>query len=199
MKKSNIFMHCGHLQFQHGSWHNRNYILLDGKRHRLTIPIQRPHIKPIRDARFANEAWEKKHLETIARAYGDSPYFGFYYPILKEIIYGRHCSLEELNIELTNFIAFCLGITTTIVDSANWHFNGDAVDMIIQMCQVMDADRYLSNDGAKDYLHSFEEQRLEDAGIWHNWLSWKDQDDPEPLSAIHHLFTLGPYAAGLIE
>ncbi len=173
--------------------------MLDGKRHMLTIPIQRPHIKPIRDARFANEAWEKKHLETIARAYGNSLYFDFYYPLLKEIIYGRHCSLEELNIELTNFIAFCLGITTTIVDSANWHFNGDAVDMIIQMCQAVDADRYLSNDGAKDYLKTPEEERLQEAGIWHTWLQgWKDPD-PEPLSAIHHLFAVGPDAARLIQ
>ncbi len=200
MAKSDVFMHCGHLQFQQGSWHHRNYILLNGKRHLLSIPIQRPHIKPIRDAWFSDQRWKERHLKTIALAYGDTPYFDVYYPTLKDIIYCSHPhSLEQLNIDLTITIARWLGITTAIRDGAYWHFNGDAIDMIIQMCRVVDADRYLSNEGAKSYLSPTEEKRLEDAGIWHQWTTFVDPDDPEPLSAIHHLFKLGPDAVELIR
>ena len=42
------------------------------------------------------------------------------------------------------------------------------------------------------------EKRLQAAGSWHNWLDWKDPD-PEPLSAIPHLFALGPAAAELLR
>ncbi len=193
-------MHCGHLQFQHGSWHNRNYIKLDGKRHRLTVPVHRPHIKPIREVWFEDGgSWKTKHLETIARAYGDAPFFDDYYPALKEIIYRNPHSLEMLNICLTDQMAFWLGIETRIVDSIRLHLgNGIAVDKIIQMCQAMKADRYLSNCGARDYLFPEEEKRLEDAGICHSWLDWMDPDE-EPFSAIHHLFTLGPKAAELLK
>ncbi len=199
MNRSNIFMHRGDLQYLHGSWHSRNYILLRGKRHLLSIPIQRPHIKPIRDAWFADQKWKKKHLETIALAYGEAPYFDAYYPILKEVIYRHTHSLEQLNIELTWYLARWLDINVHAVDSANWHFNGDAVDTIIQSCQAVGADRYLSNEGARSYLSRAEEKRLEDAGIWHQWMTWVDPDDPEPLSAIHHLFHLGPKAHALVQ
>ncbi len=204
MRRSNIFMHCGHLQFQHGSWHNRNYINLAGKRHMLTIPIQRPHLRPIRDVWFKDEAWKKKHLATIALAYGDAPFFDDYYPTLKDIIYWHPHSLEMLNMELTTKLAQWLNIEATMMDSAYFHLNGVAVDKIIQMCQCVNADRYLSNEGAKDYLSPTEEKRMEDAGIWHNWMTdWKDpaekKDPPEePLSAIHHLFMLGPDARKLL-
>ncbi len=198
MAKSDVFMHCGHLQFQSGSWHHRNYILLNGKRHRLSIPIQRPHIKPIREAWFDDDYWKKDHLETIALAYGEAPYFDDYYPTIKEIIYCHPHSLERLNIHLTNQIARWLGVSCKIVDSGNWCFAGDAIDKIIQMCKVMDANVYLSNEGAKDYFSPTEEERLLSAGIHPWWLDFKDPDE-EPLPAIHHLFTLGPKAAKLIQ
>ncbi len=198
MAKSDMFMHCGHLQFQRKSWHHRNYILLNGKRKLLSIPVHASFPMPIRDVWFEDH-WKKDHLETIALAYGDAPYFDDYYPTLKVIICDHPHSLEQLNVDLTITMARWLDITTSIRDSAYWHFNGDAVDMIIQMCRAVDADKYLSNEGAKDYISPSEEKRLEDAGIWHNWLYWEDPDDPEALSAIHHLFTLGPDAAELVR
>ncbi len=198
MAKSDVFMHCGHLQFQQGSWHNRNYILLNGKRHRLSIPIQRPHLKPIRDNWFSDQKWKAKHLKSIAWAYGNAPFFDDYFPTLKKIIFRHPHSLEQLNIDLTNQIAWWLGIETNLVDSANWHFNGDAIDMIIQMCDVVGADTYLSNSGADAYIKCAEEDRMKDFGVASEWLDFKDPD-PEPLSAIHHLFTLGPKAAELIR
>ncbi len=198
MGKSDIFMHAGHLQFQHRSWHNRNYILLNGKRKMLSIPIETPHIKPIRDARFGDDFWKKDHLKTIAQAYRYAPFFGDYYPTLEAIFYSHPHSLEQLNTDLTTTIARWLDITTHIVDSAYWHFNGDAVDMIIQMCQAVDAHTYLSTMGAKDYIGIDEELRIASSGITHEWLEFKDPDD-EPLSAIHHLFNLGPEAERLIQ
>ncbi len=191
-------MHCGHLQFQRGSWHNRNYILLDGKRKMLSIPVRGPHDQLIRDAWFVGARWKTKHLETIAQAYGNAPFFDDYFPTLVKIIDSNPHSLEILNINLTDALAEWLGIKTKIVDSASWHFNGDAVDMIIQMCKAVGADHYLSNEGAKDYISFDSVKRLKDAGIWHTWLNFKDPD-PEPLSAIHHLFTLGPEAHALVQ
>ncbi len=200
MAKSDIFMHCGHLQFQHRSWHHRNYIWLNGKRHMLSVPVQRPHIKPIRDAYFVvAQKWKYDHLDTIAQAYGKSPFFDDYFPTLKEIIFYHENSLERLNVELTEQIALWLGITkTALCDSAAWHFEGDAVDMIIKMCKALHADTYLNNMGATNYIGSVQEDRMRDAGIKPAWLDFEDPDD-EPLSAIHHLFTLGPEARRLIR
>lgn len=163
----------------------------------LSIPIRKPHIQPIRAVRFVDQEWKKKHLRTILQAYGLAPFFKDYFPTLVEIICAHPYSLERLNVDLTGQMATWLGVTTPTVEGAD--FSGDAVDKIIQMCHAVDADRYLSNEGARDYLSPTEEDRLEDSGIWHNWMEdWKDPDE-EPLSAIHHLFTLGPDAARLIQ
>ncbi len=204
IKKSDFFLHCGHLQFEHGSWHNRNYILLNGKRHRLTIPAQRPHLAPIRDIRFSDsglQKWKEKHLKTITLAYGKTPFFNAYYPELKDIIHSHPNSLERLNIELTNKIADWLGITTPMVDGGKFNFRGDAVDMIIQMCHEVGADAYLSNTGSKAYIFDAEERRMKEAGVQSKWLDFIDPcpEGAEPLSVVHHLFHLGPEAARLIE
>ncbi len=95
-------------------------------------------------------------------------------------------------------MAAWLGIKTPCVDSACWDFDGDAVNMIIQMCQAVNADQYLSNEGAEDYIDTCREMRMWESGIHHEWLDWKDPDE-KPLSAIHHLFTLGPEAARLVQ
>ena len=195
MAKSDVFMHCGHLQFQRRSWHHRNYIFLNGKRHLLSIPVHAQGLRtPIRDVWFDNPHWKKKHLETIALAYGKAPFFDDYYWTLKDIIYEYPHSLEILNINLIYAISLWLGIRIKIVDSAHWHFEGDATEKIIQMCEAVGADAYLSNEGARDYIN---ECRLYKSGIRHTWLDFKDPDG-EPFSAIHHLFMLGPEAARLI-
>jgi hypothetical protein len=198
MAKSDIFMHCGHLQFRRGSWHHRNYILLNGKHYRLTIPIKKaPLNTPIRDVRFAGEVWKEKHLATLAFAYGHAPFFEMYYPVIKDLIYA-FSTLEGLDIELINQIAFWLGIKTQIVDSRGWNFSGDAMDMIIQMCKAVGADAYLSNPGAAAYIDLEEEDRTEKEGVKHGWLDFKDPDE-EPLSAVHHLFVRGPETARFIR
>ena len=119
---------------------------------------------------------------------------------MKEIIYYHPHSLERLNIELTLFIARSLGIETTICDSAQWHFEGadDAVGTILQMCEAVGANAYLSNEGSRAYITLLKEVRMRIAGVMHQWLEF-DDPDPQPLSAIHHLFMLGPEAAGLIR
>ena len=197
MAKSDAFMHCGHLQFQRRSWHHRNYIMLGGKRKGLSIPIHVRFGQPISDAWFDDPHWKKKHLETIAQAYKDAPFFDLYYYRLVEIFYSIPHSLAMLNMALTEYLAGCLGIQTRFVDSAEWHLEGDAVDMIIQMCKAVQADWYLSNEGALGYISPADEVRMLKAGVMHQWLEF-DDPDKEPLSAIHHLFTLGPDAAELV-
>ena len=204
-------MHCGHLQFQRGSWHNRNYIKIErpvrgvnggyhaeGKRHLLSIPVRRSKLTEIRDVWFEDGRWKDKHLGTIRQAYEKAPFFKDYFPELTQIYKDHPHSLEQLNITLTNQMAVWLNISTPWIDSARFHFSGDAVDKIIQMCKAVGADRYLSNPGAAAYMDLEEEARIEKAGISHGWLDWEDPDHPEPLSAIHHLFNLGPEAADLL-
>ena len=198
--KSDVFMHGGHLQFQRSSWHNRNCILLNGKRHFLSIPIKRPHLRPIRDVVFSEGSldWRKIHLKTLYQAYERAPFFDYYFPILKEILYSHESSLEKLNIELTNQIARWLGIKTPTFSGHSWHFEGNAIEKIIQMCKAVGADTYLSNTGAEAYIRLKERILLDKAGIKSQWLRFKDPDE-EPLSVIHHLSWLGPKATVLIQ
>ena len=48
--------------------------------------------------------WQNKHLHSIKSAYGNAPYFEFYYDSIEQIINSKHKLLFELNQSLFNFI-----------------------------------------------------------------------------------------------
>ena len=207
MKDSDIFMHCGHLQYEDGSWQDRNRIQgVNGEFVSLRVPTKHTLGDSIRNVYLAPE-WHRfpggkttkgvrdQHLKSMSHRYAKEPYFANYYPGIAKILGSDFALLDTLCRSLTDQIAEWLGIKTRIIDSANWHLGGDAISKIIQMCQAVGADTYLSNSGAADYIGQVEEERFREAGIKHAWINYADPDDV-PLSVVHHLFMRGPDVLG---
>lgn len=199
---SDIFMHCGHLQYQAKSWHSHNFI----RTCELTVPVHKTFGDQINQVTIADERWRRKHVKSIETAYKGFRFFDDYFPGLKEIIEHDCTLLDTLNRKLIDKILGWLGIQTKIVDSTQWHFDGDAVDKIIAMCKAVGADEYLSNDGASAYIGYAEERRMKEAGITHRWQRFNHpvygQDmkmNDGRLSVIDLLFRFGPKARPIIE
>jgi hypothetical protein len=103
--------------YQKRSFRNRFEILTANGAITLSIPLQKGkhNQQNIRDVKIAyQENWRKVHLETIKSAYGKSPYFEHYFPLLEDFYQNQYDSLFEFNISSLKFILRAMKLDTKI-------------------------------------------------------------------------------------
>ncbi len=199
------FMFVGHVQFSPKSWQQRNRICLNGREIMLSVPVKKSDRfgQAIDDVELADGHWSRKHTGTIRQAYARRPFFSRYYPALEAALTQEHANLGALNRFLIRQLCGWLEIATPVLESHEYvGITGHKTDMLIEMCRAVDADRYLSNEGARDYV---DEARMASAGIEHYWQDFKhptyDQGHAfvPGLSIIDLLFNVGPEAARIVR
>lgn len=82
------------------TYRNRCYILSANGIQKLSVPVLLGsfHKTPIKDIRIDySKRWQQVHLGALMSAYGSSPFFIYYFEIIKEIINGNHIYLIDLN------------------------------------------------------------------------------------------------------
>ena len=201
---SDAFMFVGHCQYTQKSWQTRNKISLGGVEHWLSVPVKKSGRfgQSINETEILDGHWQKKHLGSIRQAYGKRPYFELYYPDLEKLIMQDIPSLGDLNMSLIRVICNWLEITTKILDSRDLPVTGNKTDMLISMCESIDADHYLSNEGSRDYV---DEKEMSYVGIQHCWQIFdhpvyeQGVDYMPNLSVIDLLFNTGPDAADIVK
>ena len=197
-----IFVYLDSVQYPRGqSFAARNKIKTANGSTYLTIPVSVPEGKKGKalytEISFADHKWQTKHLKTIELNYKKSAYFEEIYSILKTQI-EKSLSFTDLNISLIEAFANYLEIKTKRVKLSEILQNfGQKSELIIEICQTLDADTYLSGNGSgRDYN---DENLLNKHGIK---LVYSDFQHPEykqlwgkfepKLSVIDLLFNLGP-------
>jgi len=199
------FMFVGHVQFSPKSWQQRNRIALDGREILLSVPVRKSERfgQPIDAVEMADRHWPRKHLGSIRQAYAKRPFFARYFPALEATLTRDHPHLGALNRALMSLACEWLEIATPMLESHDYEgISGHKTDMLIDMCRAVAADRYLSNEGARDYV---DEAHMAAAGIEHCW-----QDFTHPvydqghafvpgLSIIDLIFNVGPAAAHIVR
>lgn len=143
------------VQYTKNDWRNRNRIKTPQGPKWLTIPIRmRGHWPvPIRDVEIEPGAWARKHWKTLVQNYGKVPCFHEVGPLFEEI----YATLDERRLSDVNrrFIsAVCdtLGIHTRITCSTEYRLAEGRNERLIDLCQQVGADVYLSGPAAKAYL-----------------------------------------------
>jgi hypothetical protein len=194
---SDVFMHCGHLQYQSKSWHSHNFI----RTTELIVPVHKTLGDQINKVKIADGRWRRKHIRSMEMAYEDKrkfPFFGIYFPRIRAALERDWEFLGDLNRYLTEMLLDMLGIRTRVVDSGRWLICGDAIEKIIAMCKAVGATHYLSNRGAEKYISYPQEEQMKEAGITHLWQDFTDpvygQDSTMNggrLSAVDPLFKFG--------
>jgi hypothetical protein len=201
---SDAFMFVGHCQYTQKSWQTRNRIRLGDEEHWLSVPVKKSGRfgQSINDTEILDEHWKRKHLGSIRQAYGKCPYFQQYFPELEQLILGSHRGLGDMNIAIIKRILAWLDIGTPILDSRDFPIEGNKTEMLISMCAAAGADRYLSNEGSRDYV---DERAMADKGILHCWQIFEhpvyDQGRPfmPHMSIIDLLFNAGPGARDIVR
>lgn len=99
--------------YQKKSTRNRAQILGVNGVETLSVPLDKGKNSkmPIEAVTISDENnWRGKHLHSIKSAYGNAPYFDYYFDTLKGIIKSKHINLLSLNQELFDFFVTSLDI-----------------------------------------------------------------------------------------
>ncbi|MDZ7690386.1 MAG: WbqC family protein [Balneolaceae bacterium] len=152
MRESDIFVLLDAVQYPRGqSYANRNKVKTHNGTTWLTIPISTPSGEkgkvPYTEVEFASTKWKRKHLRTLQMNYKKAGYYDEIYPFMEEKI-EKHIDFVELNIDLITTIAEYLAIDTRLVRLSNLPDDfGDKTELIIDICNRLESDIYLSGTG----------------------------------------------------
>jgi hypothetical protein len=121
------------------SWINRNYVLLDQKKHLLTIPCKSiSQNKPINTIHIDKENRAFRNvLQTIEVAYHKkAPYFESVFPIIKNVMTSNSETISGLAIESILSACSFLGIKTRILVSSEYFSGTIALDRSERMISI---------------------------------------------------------------
>jgi hypothetical protein len=201
IKRSDMFVFYDDVQYTKNDWRNRNRIKTPSGPCWLTIPVQ-GHGKMINEIDLPEGKWRQDHLKTLQMNYSRAAHFKEYYPFIEKLIMedrslGRYCGwiidriCEKLGLYLRCFYSSRLGFSDL-----------HKTDRLIAICKKLDANQYISPNGAKPYI---EPEKFKSAGIE---LIWQDYE-PKPyrqlwgefvpyLSVLDLLFNEGEKSNGFI-
>lgn len=89
-----------HENYQKRSYRNRYDILTSNGKQSLSIPLKKGKNEKQRIDEVLisyDENWPNQHLHAIRSAYGKSPYFEHYFPLIETLLKNRFEKLVELN------------------------------------------------------------------------------------------------------
>ena len=204
--RSDLHVVLDHVQFEKGSFTNRNKIRTKDDAVWLTVPLAtkgRFGELAINTVQFApNATWQKDHWATLQRNYARAPFFKQYsgaYEACYRETWSSFAALLRAMLEqqLRDF-----GISTPLRFSSEMNPSGVKSDLILELCRATNATMYLSGPLGRDYL--------DEAGFRANGIEIQYHDFVHPsytqawpgfvshLSALDLLFNHGPAAREIL-
>ena len=159
MYKSDRFVILDDVQYDKHSWRNRNRIKTDRRIQWLTVPVlisgkNQPIIKGVLIDNKMN--WRKKHLKGIEQNYKKSQFFKDYFYIFEETFSKEWKYLIDLDMEFIYRLNAVLGLNRKIIFASDLNIKTDKTERLINICQMLNASKYLTGDTAKEYIDAGE-------------------------------------------
>lgn len=197
--KSDIFVLLDNVQYSKESWMNRVKIKTPNGWQWLSVPIltKGKLDQLILEAEINNKIdWRKKHWKTLVTNYNKAPFFNYYSGYF-ELLYQREwIRLIDINLDVLKFILSDIGLSHKLVRASEFQVSGSGTDLLIAICKALNADTYLSGDGAGGYQ---EEEKFDMNGIKLTFQNFQHPiynqlygDFIPGLSIIDLLFNHGP-------
>lgn len=184
-----VFVFLDDVQYTKNDWRNRNRVKTPGGSKWLTVPVIGGIHQRICDARIDyTRQWQDKHRKTIQYNYQSCAYFNSYKDDILGFIGRRFDTISELNTCAIKGLAKILGIRTRMIASTDMGATGRKDDRVVNICQKLGVDHYLSGPSARDYIVP---EKFEKAGIT---LEYKDYggypEYPQPHGAFDHFVSV---------
>lgn len=150
---ADVFVIYDEMQYTKNDWRNRNLIKTKQGLQWLTIPVKMKFGQKINETEVSQQLWYVKHWKTLKQNYSKAPYFkeiqGILQPLYENAISNN---LSEINLAFIMRINEYLGVTTKIIRSKELVFNGNKNERLIQICQHLNCNHYISGPAAKAYM-----------------------------------------------
>lgn len=157
MNKVDTFVFFEDVDFTKRDWRIRNKIKTPEGEIWLTIPVKKASRgTKIYEIQISQEEnWQEKHYKTITQYYKKARYFEEYKWLLDKIYLEKKWeNLSEFNIFSNILIAKELGIKTEFINSKDLKTSGTKDDKLIEICEKLGGNYYLSGPAAKDYINN---------------------------------------------
>lgn len=144
------------VQIEKQSWQTRNRILVNGREHVLSLPVDRATLGgAIAQAQTRPRAeWFAKLRQTLAQAYAWSPHRGDMLDAFDHAYGAGDLSLARMNSAFIASICALLDIKTGLLHASELEGGGARSERLVAICRHTGADIYLSPRGSADYLAS---------------------------------------------
>ena len=166
VSRADVFVLYDDVQFDSGSWRNRNRILGSGGPVWLTVPVFRTkHFgQLIKDVRIADSHWQEKHLRSIRHSYSRAPYFESFFPAINFYLTQRRYDwLIDLNLAGHEIMSKLIGLPVNIKLSSSIRYAGKSrTARLVSICSELGATRYIACDSSANYM---EPELWEEANI----------------------------------
>ena len=163
--RSDVFVYLDTVQIEKNSYSYRNKIKTPQGSTWLTIPLKmKGHTSnAIKDVLIDDsQQWKKKHLKNIFFNYKKSAFFDELYPKIESLYKEDFELFSDLAYHHLLFWLKELNIQTKIVKSSDLNIDSKKSDLILDLCQNFQADKYISGVLGKDYLN---ENHFKEKGI----------------------------------
>ena len=156
MDQVDVFVFLDDVQLEKRSWQMRNRIIVNGAELLITVPLMRcsQSTKIYEAIIYSDRSWAKKLLVTLQHSYGKTPYKDAIFDVLTLESLTRHSSLADLNIYLIKEICALIGLDVKTERSQNIAATGKRSEKLLNICQNLSCDTYISPEGSRQYLEA---------------------------------------------
>ncbi len=152
IKMSDCFVILDDVQFQKNGVQNRNKIRNKNSEFWLTIPVNQKLNESINVKQICDTRILFKHWKTIEQSYSKTRNWLKYKDQLFDIYSIEYKYLGDLNNDLLTFFVKELKIKTPIIRSSSLKINEKKSELVLKICEELNADIYISGVGSKNYL-----------------------------------------------
>ncbi|MEM9134595.1 MAG: WbqC family protein [Actinomycetota bacterium] len=119
----------------------------------LTVPMQKiSRDQLICDTRIADQPWQEKSIRMLENLYGKSPHFDDNIERITAIINGDHKTLTDLDVASWQPALQDLAPHAEFVMATDLDVDGAGSELLLNICETLDADAYLSGEFGRTYL-----------------------------------------------
>lgn len=203
---SDVFVVLDTVQFPRGNtWVTRNRF----KNHQgilwMTVPVWKKGLglQRIDRVRICHEGrWAKKHVESLKNAYEKAPFFEEHSEFVERIFSSDMEKIADLDLQIIKYLLDQLHIETKLILLSELDIEARGDRLLIEVCQRLGADCFLTQKGAKKYLN---ESLFRNAGIELAYFRSPSPIYPQlwgrfipNLSIFDLLFNCGPKARDIL-
>ncbi len=152
IKQCDCFVFLDDAQYSNTGYTNWNTIKTAQGKQRLKIPVNQTLGDSILNVSTKDELkWKKKHLTALICSYARSKYFDEIFNNLQELLVKDYCNIADMNIEIIKDICRRFQMDKKFVCSSEMNINSRKEERILDICNKLAGNVYLSGQGARVY------------------------------------------------